>query len=117
MTYEVNPDGTIENLVEEQTNLLDGGDEVEDRFFFVEKDVVDQFIIACPKLEYPGVIEPKDVIKQLKNKVSMDSIAKTYKMTEDELNEELEEARSYYAPYADKWYQKRERDGFTFEEE
>lgn len=116
LTYEVNPDGTIQNLVEEQTNLLDGADDVEERFYFVESKVVDEFILACPRLEYPGPIVPKDVIKQINNKISIDSIAKTYEMTEEKLNDELEKARGYYAPYADKWDLKRRRDGFTFDE-
>ena len=116
LTYEVNQDGTINNLVEEQTNLLDGADDVEERFFFVERSIVDEFIMACPRLEYPGPIVPKDIIKQIKNKISIHSIAQTYEMTEGELNDELEKARSYYAPYADKWHLKRERDGFSFDE-
>ena len=117
MTYQVNPDGTVEKIVEEQTNLLENVDEIEERFFLVEREVIDEFIIACPKLDYPGPIKPKEILSQLNNKISLETIAKTLEMTEEELSEELEKARGHYAPYADMWHKKREKDGFSFNSE
>ncbi|WP_430606098.1 hypothetical protein [Enterococcus sp. DIV0180] len=106
--YEESTDGEWEVIKEEQTNLM-GEDDIEKRNFIVELDVVDEFIKTV-QLDYPGEINPDDVLNRLAQGSSIDEIAADYEMFADDVEEELNRARSYYAPYAAAWDEKRNRE-------
>lgn len=108
--YVVNNDGTIDFIKEEQTQLEldgDGNIDVEDRSYSVTKEIVDEFIIKAKSLEFPGAINPRDVLTRHDRDESLSEIAETYEMSEISLINELEKAREYYAPYAAAWDEKR----------
>lgn len=108
--YVVNNDGTIDFVKKEQTQLeLDeqGNIDVEDRDYTVTKEVVDEFIMKAKSLEFPGAINPRDVLTRHNRDESLAEIAETYEMSEISLVNELEKAREYYAPYAAAWDKKR----------
>ncbi len=116
IVYEVQPNGIVSMVEEEQLQLDidEKPEEIEDVVFMVERDTIDDFIMACPVLEFPGKINPKSVISELRKDVSWTEIAKDNEMSESALIDELERAREHYAPYADKWAQKKEKEGFEF---
>ncbi len=108
--YVVNNDGTIDFVKKEQTQLeIDdqGNIDIEDREFQVTKEVVDEFILAAKSLEFPGNINPRDVLTRQNDGESMEEIAESYEMSEINVVNELERARAYYAPYAAAWDKKR----------
>ncbi|MGX7232472.1 hypothetical protein ACWODG_06915, partial [Enterococcus italicus] len=108
--YIVNNDGTIELIKQEQTQLeVDGNGniDIEDRPFEVTKEVVDEFICAAKSLEFPGEINPRDVLIRSEEGESFTEIAESYEMSELSVVNELERAREYYAPYAAAWDKKR----------
>lgn len=108
--YVVNNDGTIDFVQKEQTQLeVDekGNIDIENRPFEVTKEIVDEFIRAARSLEFPGAINPRDVLCRSEDGESFEEIASDYDMAELTLINELESAREYYAPYAAAWDKKR----------
>lgn len=108
--YIVNNDGTIKLIKQEQTQLeVDGNGniDIENRPFEVTKDVVDEFIRAAKSLEFPGGINPRDVLIRSEEGESFTEIAESYEISELSVVNELEKAREYYAPYAAAWDKKR----------
>lgn len=108
--YVVNNDGTIGFVESEQTQLEvdgQGNIDIEDRPFEVTKEIVDEFIRAAKSLEFPGAINPRDVLARSENGEKFEEIAVDYEMSELSLINELEKARTYYAPYAAAWDKKR----------
>lgn len=108
--YIVNNDGTIELIKQEQTQLeVDGNGniDIENRPFEVTKEIVDEFIRAAKSLEFPGGINPRDVLMRSEEGESFTEIAESYEMSELAVVNELEKAREYYAPYAAAWDKKR----------
>ncbi|MBO0447929.1 hypothetical protein JZO76_00100 [Enterococcus sp. MJM12] len=108
--YVVNNDGTIDLIKQEQTQLEvddNGNIDIEDRPFEVTKDIVDEFIRAAKSLEFPGSINPRDVLTRNEQGEAFEEIAKDYEMSELSVINELERAREYYAPYAAAWDKKR----------
>lgn len=112
--YLVNTDGTVEFKEEEQTALeIDGKTiEIEDREFVVDKDICDEFIRKAKSLEFPGEINPREVLIALDDGESLKDIAEWNDMSETVVMKELEKARMYYAPYADAWSKKRDQVDF-----
>jgi len=108
--YIVNNDGTIELIKQEQTQLeVDGNGniDIENRPFEVTKEIVDEFIRAAKSLEFPGEINPRDVLIRSEEGESFTEIAESYEISELSVVNELEKAREYYAPYAAAWDKKR----------
>ncbi|REC31323.1 hypothetical protein CF160_02185 [Enterococcus pseudoavium] len=108
--YVVNNDGTIDFVQKEQTQLEvdeQGNIDIENRPFEVTKEIVDEFIRAARSLEFPGEINPRDVLCRSEDGDSFEEIASDYDMAELTLINELESAREYYAPYAAAWDKKR----------
>ncbi len=108
--YIVNNDGTIELIKQEQTQLeVDGNGniDIENRPFEVTKEIVDEFIRAAKSLEFPGEINPRDVLIRSEQGETFTEIAESYEMSELSVVNELERAREYYAPYAAAWDKKR----------
>ncbi|OJG27983.1 hypothetical protein RU98_GL002192 [Enterococcus caccae] len=108
--YVVNNDGTIDFIKEEQTQLeLDenGNVDLENQDFMVTKEIVDEFILAARSLEFPGRVNPRDVLHRLNDGESAADIAEDYEISEINLINGMENARAYYAPYADAWNKKR----------
>lgn len=108
--YVVNNDGTIDFVQKEQTQLEvdeQGNIDIENRPFEVTKEIVDEFIRAARSLEFPGAINPRDVLCRSEDGESFEEIASDYDMAELTLINELESAREYYAPYAAAWDKKR----------
>ncbi|MFC0360479.1 hypothetical protein [Enterococcus canintestini] len=117
MEYIVNNDGTIDLVKSEQTQLdvdTQGNIDIEDREFIVTKEIIDEFIRAAKSLEFPGEINPRDVLLRNEAGESFEEIAESYSLSELSVINELEKAREYYAPYAAAWDKK--RDEVTFEE-
>ncbi|MGK0606760.1 hypothetical protein [Enterococcus gilvus] len=108
--YVVNNDGTIDFVEKEQTQLEvdeQGNIDIENRPFEVTKEIVDEFIRAARSLEFPGAINPRDVLCRSEDGEPFEEIASDYDMAELSLINELESAREYYAPYAAAWDKKR----------
>ncbi|MFQ7605751.1 MAG: hypothetical protein ACLRHZ_06985 [Enterococcus avium] len=117
MEYIVNNDGTIDLVKSEQTQLdvdTQGNIDIEDREFIVTKEIIDEFIRAAKSLEFPGEINPRDVLLRNEAGESFEEIAASYSLSELSVINELEKARAYYAPYAAAWDKKRNE--VTFEE-
>lgn len=108
--YVVNNDGTIDLIKQEQTQLevdANGNIDIENRPFEVTKEIVDEFIRAAKSLEFPGAINPRDVLLRSESGESFEEIAADYEMSEFSIVNELEKAREHYAPYAAAWDKKR----------
>lgn len=105
--YEEN-EGRWQVIKEEQTNLLEL-DDIESREFLVELDTIDEFIKSAD-LDYPGEIDPREVLEGLEEGRSLADIGADYDMHEEDVEEELSRAREYYAPYAAAWDEKRKRE-------
>lgn len=113
----VNQDGTTEIRKTEQTQLdVDGKGniDIQDTVKKVDKDLVDEYIMAAKTLELPGNvnINPRDVISRLQDGEDLGDIADDYEMSDSALLNDLEKARQYFAPFADFWNQ--HRDEITF---
>lgn len=108
LRYEQDTNGEWEVIKEEQTNLM-GDDDIEKRDFLVELDIVDEFIKTA-NLDYPGEIDPDDALKRLESGENLDDIAADYALSGEDLEEVLDQARNYYAPYAAAWDEKRKRE-------
>lgn len=104
----IEEEGNWKPIKEEQTNLL-GEDDIENRQFLVELDTIDEFIKNV-ELDYPGDIDPGEVLSGLEEGRSISDIAIDYDMSDEEVEEALAEAREYYAPYAAAWDEKRKRE-------
>lgn len=118
--YVVNNDGSIDFIEKEQTQLEvdnQGNIDIENRNFVVTKEVIDEFISKAKSLEFPGKINPRQVLIDLKNGEPLSSIAEYFELSESALLDELERARAYYAPYADAWDKKRNEVSFPDNEE
>lgn len=110
MEYVVNNDGTIDLVKNEQTQLdvdSQGNIDIEDREFVVTKEIIDEFIRAAKALEFPGEINPRDVLVRSEEGETFGEIAESYSLSELSVINELEKAREYYAPYAAAWDKKR----------
>lgn len=113
----VNQDGTTEIRKTEQTQLdVDGKGniDIQETVKKVDKDLVDEYIMAAKTLELPGNvnINPRDVISRLQDGEDLGDIADDYEMSDSALLNDLEKARQYFAPFADFWNQ--HRDEITF---
>lgn len=114
----VNQDGTTEIRKTEQTQLdVDGKGniDIQETIKKVDKDLVDEYIMAAKTLELPGNvnINPRDVVSRLQNGEDIGDIADDYEMSDSALLNDLEKARQYFAPFADFWDQ--HRDEITFD--
>lgn len=117
----VNQDGTTEIRKTEQTQLdVDGQGniDIQETVRKVDKDLVDEYIMAANTLELPGNvnINPRDVIDRLQCGEDIDEIADSYEMSDSALLNDLEKARQYFAPFADFWNQHRDEISFSDEE-
>lgn len=117
----VNQDGTTEIRKTEQTQLdVDGQGniDIEETVRKVDKDLVDEYIMAANTLELPGNvnINPRDVIDRLQCGEDIGEIADSYEMSDSALLNDLEKARQYFAPFADFWNQHRDEINFSDEE-
>ena len=116
----VNQDGTTEIRKTEQTQLdVDGQGniDIQETVRKVDKDLVDEYIMAANTLELPGNvnINPRDVISRLQDGEDIGEIADSYEMSDSALLNDLEKARQHFAPFADFWNQ--HRDEITFADE
>lgn len=116
----VNQDGTTEIRKTEQTQLdVDGQGniDIQETVRKVDKDLVDEYIMAAKTLELPGNvnINPRDVISRLQDGEDIGEIADSYEMSDSALLNDLEKARQHFAPFADFWNQ--HRDEITFADE
>lgn len=114
----VNQDGTTEIRKTEQTQLdVDGKGniDIQETVKKVDKDLVDEYIMAAKTLELPGNvnINPRDVISRLQDGEDLGDIADDYEMSDSALLNDLEKARQYFAPFADFWDQHRDEITFT----
>lgn len=117
----VNQDGTTEIRKTEQTQLdVDGKGniDIQETVRKVDKDLVDEYIMAANTLELPGNvnINPRDVIDRLQCGEDIGEIADSYEMSDSALLNDLEKARQYFAPFADFWNQHRDEINFSDEE-
>lgn len=117
----VNQDGTTEIRKTEQTQLdVDGQGniDIQETVRKVDKDLVDEYIMAANTLELPGNvnINPRDVIDRLQCGEDIGEIADSYEMSDSALLNDLEKARQYFAPFADFWNQHRDEINFSDEE-
>ncbi|MGM0214936.1 hypothetical protein [Enterococcus sp. AZ109] len=108
----VNNDGTVEFKVTEQTQLEIDGEpnsdirEIEKK---VDRELIDEFIMKATTLEFPGNINPRDVISRMEDGEDIGEIAATYDMSDTSLLDEVEKARKHFAPYADSWDKVRDK--------
>lgn len=114
----VNQDGTTEIRKTEQTQLdVDGKGniDIQETVKKVDKDLVDEYIMAAKTLELPGNvnINPRDVISRLQDGEDLGDIADDYEMSDSALLNDLEKARQYFAPFADFWDQHRDEISFA----
>lgn len=106
--YGINEQGEWDKFIEEQTNLIDT-EEFENREFKVEVAVVDEFIKHA-ELGWAGKIDLIPVLEDLEKGRSYENIGEDYGLSEDEVKEELDEARNMYAPYAAAWDEMRNKE-------
>lgn len=106
MEYKVFADGTVQLVKQEQTQLdIDGNGNVDivQKSFSVDKEVIDEYILNAGSFSFPGEINPREVLQQLAQGVSMSEIAAELEFSESTLINELEKARRELAPFADAW--------------
>ena len=102
----VNPDGTAEMKEMEQTQLdVDGKGNIDIREIEkkVDKDLIDEYIMKSNSIEFPGIINPRDVISRLDQGDDLGEVADAYEMSDAALLAEIEKARKHFAPFADAW--------------
>lgn len=100
----VNPDGTAEMKETEQTQLdVDGKGNIDIREIEkkVDKDLIDEYIMKSNSIEFPGIINPRDVISRLDQGDDLGDVADAYEMSDAALLAEIEKARKHFAPFAD----------------
>lgn len=113
----VNPDGTAEMKETEQTQLdVDGKGNIDIREIEkkVDKDLIDEYIMKSNSIEFPGIINPRDVISRLGQGDDLGEVADAYEMSDAALLAEIEKARKHFAPFADAW--NKVRDEVVFQE-
>lgn len=113
----VNPDGTAEMKETEQTQLdVDGKGNIDIREIEkkVDKDLIDEYIMKSNSIEFPGIINPRDVISRLDQGDDLGEVADAYEMSDAALLAEIEKARKHFAPFADAW--NKVRDEVVFQE-
>ncbi|MBO0412471.1 hypothetical protein JZO81_15485 [Enterococcus hulanensis] len=113
----VNPDGTTEMREIEQTQLdVDGKGNIDIREIEkkVDKDLIDEYIMCSNSFEFPGIINPRDVISRLDQGDDLGEVADAYEMSDAALLAEIEKARKHFAPFADAW--NKVRDEVVFKE-
>lgn len=106
MEYKVYSDGTVQLVKQEQTQLdVDGKGNVDivQKSFSVDKEVIDEYILNAGSFSFPGEVNPREVLQQLAQGVSMSEIAAELEFSESALINELEKARRELAPFADAW--------------
>ncbi|MDT2830040.1 hypothetical protein P7H62_14315 [Vagococcus carniphilus] len=106
MEYKVFADGTVQLVKQEQTQLdVDGKGNVDivQKSFSVDKEVIDEYILNAGSFSFPGEVNPREVLQQLAQGVSMSEIAAELEFSESALINELEKARRELAPFADAW--------------
>lgn len=109
--YEVYADGTV-NLVEQEQTQLDidgkGNIDIIQKTYQVDKEIIDEYILNARSLTFPGEINPREVLEQLDEGLSMKEIAEELEYSEGALIAELEHARQKLAPFADAWKKAKE---------
>ncbi len=106
MEYKVYEDGTVQLVKQEQTQLdVDGKGNVDivQKSFSVDKEVIDEYILNAGSFSFPGEVNPREVLQQLAQGVSMNEVAAELEFSESALINELEKARRELAPFADAW--------------
>ncbi|MGX7025851.1 helix-turn-helix domain-containing protein [Vagococcus hydrophili] len=106
MEYKVFEDGTVQLVQQEQTQLdVDGKGNVDivQKSFSVDKKVIDEYILNAGSIQFPGEVNPREVLQRLAQGVSMGEIAEELEFSESALINELEHARRKLAPFADAW--------------
>ena len=93
--------GKWDKFIEEQTSLI-GEQDFEIRQFRIELEVVDEFILEFG-MRGEGKTNISEVIEFLREGRSFESIAIDYDVDPYEIEEELQQARELYAPYASAW--------------
>lgn len=106
--YEPDEKGIWVRHEEQQMNLI-GSNDVEEREFEIEFDVIDAFL-SVTKLDYPVLPDLQNIINQLLNHEPLDNVAQLYGMTTFSLETELNGARIHYAPYAAAWDKERQEE-------
>lgn len=107
-TYEPDEKGIWVRHEEQQMNLI-GSNDVEEREFEIEFDVIDAFMSATT-LNYKKIPKLQAIVNQLLNHESLDDVALSNKMSSFELETELNAARIHYAPYAAAWDKQRQEE-------
>lgn len=113
----INTDGTTELRTIEQTQLdVDGKGNIDIQEITkkVDKELIDEYIMNSTTLEFPGNINPRDVVSRLNNGEDLGEIADSYEMSDAALLGEVEKARQHFAPFADAW--DKVRDEVVFKE-
>lgn len=106
MEYKVFADGTVQLVQQEQTQLdVDGKGNVDivQKSFSVDKEVIDEYILNAGSFSFPGEINPREVLQQLAQGVTISEVAAELEFSESALINELEKARRELAPFADAW--------------
>ncbi|MDT2835127.1 hypothetical protein P7H70_13890 [Vagococcus carniphilus] len=112
MEYKVYEDGTVQLVQQEQTQLdVDGKGNVDiiQKSFQVDKQVIDDYILNAGSIQFPGEINPREVLQRLAQGISMGEIAEELEFSESALINELEHARCKLAPFADAWKKANEK--------
>lgn len=112
MEYKVFEDGTVQLVQQEQTQLdVDGKGNVDiiQKSFQVDKQVIDDYILNAGSIQFPGEVNPREVLQRLAQGVSMGEIAEKLEFSESALINELEHARRKLAPFADAWKKANEK--------
>lgn len=113
----IHPDGSAELKVTEQTQLeVDGKGNIDLQELTkkVDKELIDEYIMKSTTLEFPGNINPRDVVSRLNDGEDLGDIADSYEMSDAALLSEVEKARQHFAPFADAW--DKVRDEVVFKE-
>ena len=113
----IHPDGTTELRKSEQTQLdVDdlGNIDIKEITKKVKKELIDEYIMKSTSIDFPGDINPRDVISRMNDGDDLGDIAESYEMSDAALLNEVEKARQYFAPFADAW--DKVRDEVVFQE-
>lgn len=116
MEYKVFADGTVQLIQQEQTQLdVDGNGNVDivQKSFSVDKEVIDEYILNAGSFNFPGGVNPREVLQRLAQGISMGEIAEELEFSESALINELEHARRELAPFADAWKKANEKGEIT----
>ena len=65
--------------------------------------MIDEYIMKSNSIEFPGIINPRDVISRLDKGDDLGEVADAYEMSDAALLAEIEKARKHFAPFADAW--------------